>query len=65
MLEGALEREMPGGVPWYLHAREGAMFGWLWLRDLPVTDVELYEKLKRERVIVVPGSFFFPGLEKP
>lgn len=65
VLEGAFKREMPDEVPWYLHAREGAMFGWLWLRDLPVSDAELYESLKRDRVIVVPGSFFFPGLEGP
>lgn len=65
LLEGALEQELPDGIPWYLHAGDGAMFTWLWLEDLPVSDMDLYERLKQERVIVVPGSFFFPGLDEP
>jgi valine--pyruvate aminotransferase len=64
LLEAALDREMPKEVPWYLHAGDGGMFAWLWLRDLPVPDTQLYEGLKQRRVIVVPGSFFFPGLDE-
>ena len=41
------------------------MFAWPWLQDLTVADVDLYERLKQERVIVVPGSFFFLGLDEP
>ncbi|MEO0802174.1 MAG: valine--pyruvate transaminase [Cyanobacteria bacterium J06642_2] len=62
-LEAAFDREMPADVPWYLHKGEGAIFAWLWLQDLPMTDVELYGEIKQERVIVVPGASFFPGLE--
>jgi valine--pyruvate aminotransferase len=62
-LETALDREMPD-VSWYLHKGEGSIFGWLWFKDLPVTDLELYLKLKEERVIVAPGSPFFPGLNE-
>jgi len=37
---------------------------WLWLRDLPITCRELYQRLKIRDVIVVPGSYFFFGLEE-
>lgn len=63
LLERAFDREMPGEVPWHLHLVEGGLFAWLWLRDLPVPDTVLYERIKREGVVVVPGSSFFPGLE--
>ena len=52
------------GLPFYIHAAEGAMFLWLWFRDLPITGYELYERLKERRVIVVPGHYFFPGLQE-
>ena len=51
-------------IDWYLHKFEGALFAWLWLKDLPITDVELYNEIKKERVFVVPGSFFFPGIDE-
>ncbi|MEO0854215.1 MAG: valine--pyruvate transaminase, partial [Cyanobacteria bacterium J06648_11] len=63
-LEAAFDREMPDDVPWYLHKGEGAIFAWLWLKDAPITDVEIYNEIKQERVIVVPGGSFFPGLER-
>lgn len=62
VLEQALDAAMPNDLPWYLHQGEGAIFAWLWLQDLPITDWELYQKLKAVDVIVVPGSTFFPGL---
>ena len=51
-------------IPWYLHQGEGAIFAWLWLKDLPMTDWEFYQELKQEGVIAVPGSTFFPGLKE-
>jgi valine--pyruvate aminotransferase len=60
-LETELDRRMPEDLPWYLHEVEGGMFAWLWFEDLPIRDTELYERIKRERVMVVPGSAFFPG----
>lgn len=51
-------------VPCYVHKPEGAFFLWLWFPDLPITAAELYERLKRRRVIVVPGHYFFPGLRE-
>ncbi len=64
IIEGTLDQAMPGSLPWFLHRGEGAIFSWLWLKDLPVTDWELYQELKQVGVIVVPGSSFFPGLRE-
>jgi valine--pyruvate aminotransferase len=56
---------LPDSVPWHVYQAEGGMFVWLWFEGLPISDSELYELLKKERVIVVPGSSFFPGLHEP
>ena len=63
VLENTLDAAMPD-IPWYLHQGEGAIFAWLWLKDLPMTDWEFYQKLKQVGVIAVPGSTFFPGLRE-
>ncbi|MGK7916611.1 MAG: valine--pyruvate transaminase [Prochloraceae cyanobacterium] len=64
IIETTLDREIPQEIPWFLHRVEGAIFSWLWLQDLPITDWELYQKLKQVGVMVVPGSTFFPGLRE-
>jgi len=64
VLEAALDAAMPSQLPWYLHLGEGAIFAWLWLEDLPITDWELYQTLKQVGVIPVPGNPFFPGLQE-
>ena len=46
-----------------IHKPEGAIFLWLWFRDLPVSTEVLYQRLKARGVLMVPGHFFFPGLE--
>ncbi len=63
LMRGLMLDAMPA-VDWYLHKYEGALFAWLWLRNLPISDLEFYEELKKERVFVVPGSFFFPGMDR-
>ena len=63
-LETALDEHMPDDVPWYLHRVEGSIFGWIWFEDCPVTDWDIYQKLKDAGVIVVPGRPFFPGLKE-
>ena len=63
VLESTLDAAMPDTVPWFLHLGEGAIFGWLWLQDLPMRGGEFYQLLKQVGVIVVPGHPFFPGLE--
>jgi len=60
----ALRESFAGYEHYRVHECEGAFFLWLWLPRLPVSDVELYERLKRRGVLVVPGSYFFPGLQE-
>lgn len=62
VLETALNQFMPQDLPWFLHRGEGAIFAWLWFKDLPITDWDFYQHLKQVGVIVVPGNTFFPGL---
>ncbi len=52
-------------LDYHVHVCEGAFFLWLWFRDLPITDRELYERLKARKALIVPGSYFFSGLEEP
>lgn len=51
-------------VDFYVHKPEGAIFVWLWFKDLPITSQALYERLKARGVLVVPGEYFFPGLQE-
>lgn len=47
-----------------IHKPEGAIFLWLWFRDLPISTEALYQRLKARGVLMVPGHLFFPGLEQ-
>jgi len=47
-----------------IHKPEGAIFLWLWFKDLPISSQELYERLKARGVLIVSGHHFFPGLEE-
>lgn len=51
----------PGDLPYRVHKSEGALFLWLWFKDLPVTSAELYRRLKARKVLVIPGHYFFFG----
>ena len=53
------------GLPYRVHRPEGAFFLWLWFPDLPITSGQLYERLKRRNVLIVPGHYFCPGLNEP
>ncbi len=61
----ALRESFAGYEHYRVHECEGAFFLWIWLPRLPVTDRELYARLKRRGLLVVPGSYFFPGLQEP
>ena len=50
------------GLPYRIHSPEGAIFLWLWFADLPISSQELYERLKKRGVLIVPGHNFFPGM---
>jgi valine--pyruvate aminotransferase len=45
----------------HIHKPEGSMFLWLWFENLGITTSELYQRLKRKGLLVVPGKYFFPG----
>lgn len=53
-----------GDLPCLIHKPEGAIFLWLWCKDLPISSEELYQRLKARGVLVVSGHHFFPGLEE-
>jgi len=36
---------------------------WLWFPTLTISSKELYQRLKKRGVIIVPGHYFFPGLD--
>lgn len=46
-----------------IHKPEGAIFLWLWFSELPITTMELYDRLKARGVLIVPGEYFFIGQE--
>ncbi len=48
--------------PYRVHRSEGAFFLWLWFEGLPITSMELYQRLKKRGVLVVPGNYFFYGI---
>lgn len=58
LLDSALE-----GLNYAIHQPEGALFLWLWFPDLPISNEELYQRLKARRVLVLAGHYFFPGAE--
>ena len=59
-----LHESFDGMKGWSVHRTEGSFFLWLRLQGLPVTTLELYERLKARQVLVVPGEHFFFGLEE-
>ena len=48
-----------------VHESEGALFLWLWLKGLPITSDELYARLKKRGMFLLPGCSFFYGLDEP
>ncbi|GAA5484533.1 valine--pyruvate transaminase [Haloferula sargassicola] len=59
---GWVEEAFGENFEYYIHRSEGALFLWLWFPGLPITAAELYERLKKRGVLVVPGHYFFFGL---
>lgn len=61
----ALERIFGSRFPWKVHKPEGALFLWLWFPDMKMTSAQLYEKAKDRNTVIVPGHYFFFGLDAP
>ena len=57
-------RDALAGMPYRVHRPEGTFFFWLWFEGLSITSLELYERLKARNVLMVPGNYFFPGLDE-
>ncbi len=53
------------GIPYRVHEPEGAFFLWLWFPGLPISSTQLYERMKTRGVLIMDGSHFFFGLDKP
>ncbi len=56
-------RQALGGLPYRIHKPEGAFFLWMWFEGLPITSQELYQRLKKRGVLIVPGHHCFFGLD--
>ena len=52
-------------VDFRIHKSEGAIFLWIWFKNLKISTRELYTRLKKRHVIVLAGDHFFFGLEEP
>ena len=57
----AMLQEAITDIRFRIHKPEGAIFLWLWFDELPITTMELYQRLKARGVLVVPGEYFFIG----
>ena len=51
-----------GDLSYHIHKPEGAIFLWLWFKNLPISSEALYQRLKMRGVLVISGHHFFPGL---
>ncbi|MFV0337395.1 MAG: valine--pyruvate transaminase [Chthoniobacterales bacterium] len=51
-------------LDYHVHEYEGALFLWIWLRGLPISSAELYERLKQRGVLIVPGHYFGFGSDE-
>lgn len=57
-----LKRELDG-YPMKIHKPEGAIFLWIWFENLPVSSQTLYEMLKAQDTLIIPGEHFFVGMD--
>ena len=49
--------------PMRIHKPEGAIFLWVWFENLPITTVELYQRLKEKGTLIIPSEHFFVGVD--
>lgn len=61
----AAEEAFGDDIEWRMHRSEGALFLWFWFPGLPITSMELYQRLKQREVLVIPGHYFFFGHDDP
>ena len=51
------------GLPVKIHKPEGAFFLWAWCQELPISTTELYQRLAKRDVYIIPSEYFFPKKE--
>jgi valine--pyruvate aminotransferase len=61
--EAIVRAEFGDSFPYAVHRSEGAFFLWLWFPELPFSSRELYQRLRQRGVLIVPGEYFFYGLD--
>lgn len=59
-----IDEHFGNDFPYLVHRSEGAFFLWIWFPDLPITSREFYFRVKQRGVLIVPGEYFFYGLEQ-
>lgn len=59
LAEDLLGQYLPASVSWHLHSGAGGMFCWLWIDEPWFDDLEFTGALRRRKVLVVPGRYFF------
>jgi valine--pyruvate aminotransferase len=57
----AVAEFFPDDLPYAVHESGGALFLWLWLEGSKKSSRELYQSLRDDGVLVVPGEYFFFG----
>jgi valine--pyruvate aminotransferase len=65
LVQKAISENWDDSIPYYIHQSEGTLFMWVWFKDLPITDQELYARCKEQMVMVCPGNQFFFGQAEP
>ena len=57
-----INEKFGSSIEYSIHKSEGAIFLWIWFKNLKSGSVDLYNRLKNRGVIIVPGEYFFFGL---
>ena len=60
-----IKETFDSGIDYRIHKSEGAIFLWLWFKNLKISSRELYKRLKARNVLVLPSEYFFFGLDEP
>lgn len=60
MLATNLAKQLFADLPVKIHVAEGAFFLWLWCQNLPISSTELYKRLVKRGVYILPSEYFFP-----
>jgi valine--pyruvate aminotransferase len=57
-----IKQRFGDNIEYSIHKSEGAIFLWIWFKNLKSGSIDLYNRLKKRGVIIVPGEYFFFGL---